>query len=477
MTAPPAQYLIKPSDAKSWSLCARRVWLDNKGDLDLQIEEDAFEQLIIELGKAHEQTVLQQLSATHEVHTAASPEDTARLIAEEVPVIYQAQLSNEADSIIGLPDFLILHENGKYQAADAKLSLRENKIEIQVQLAIYRQLLKSDLPAIVFLGDGSQALIGDEADTVANRFLSEMRALMASPSEPLVRYANTKCRACPYFSHCQPQFESKQDLSLLYGIEGRSVTALENAGISTISNLAKADPSSIPDVPYLKGDEKKLRATLQAKSYLSGDTFQLNPVQLPEGHWIHFDIEDNPLTGTGQKHVYLWGFLLPNYQTDNFEYVWTDRIEDDHDGWLQFLAQVDHYRQQYPNLVLAHYSAHERSTISAYAKRFGMENNDVVQYLLGNDSPLFDLQKPIVQNLVLPLQGYGLKDICKHPDLVNFQWQDEGSGSQWSVVQFNRFLAESDPVKKANLRTDILGYNHDDVTATRRLEEWMRNNF
>ena len=50
--------------------------------------------------------------------------------------------------------------------SDAKLSLSEEKKEIQVQLGIYRRLLGTGLPAIVFLGDGEQALIGNEANAV-----------------------------------------------------------------------------------------------------------------------------------------------------------------------------------------------------------------------------------------------------------------------------------------------------------------------
>ena len=473
--------LIKPSDAKSWSLCARRVWLDNKGEFDLQPLEDAFEQLVIELGLAHEQSILQRLSNAMEIHIATSPEDTSRLMANRVPVIYQAQLLNEIDGIIGLPDFLILHESGQYQAADAKLSLSEEKKEIQVQLGIYRRLLGSGLPAIVFLGDGDQAFIGDEANVTANQFVTEMREILSSEDEPLVRYSHSKCRACPYYTHCKPPFEEKEELSLLYNIQGRAANGLESVDIDTISKLASSDPNSIPDVPYLKGFDKKHRAVLQAKSYLSGEVFQLNPVDLPEGHWIHFDIEDNPLTGNGEKHVYLWGFLVPDFSGNNghesFEYVWTDRDEEDEQGWHQFLDQIEDYRQQYPDLILAHYSSHERSTIRAYAKRYGMEDHPTVAYLLGDESPLFDLQKPVLDSLVLPLQGYGLKDICKHRDLVNFQWQDEESGSQWSVVQFNRFLAEPDAEIRARLKDEILGYNRDDVTATRRLEEWLRANF
>lgn len=485
MTSTKNTPLIKPSDAKSWSLCARRVWLDNKAEFEVVPMEDAFEQLVINLGLAHEQTVFQRLSDTLEVHTATSPDDTIRLITERVPVIYQAQLVNEEDGLIGFPDFLILNESGEYQAADAKLSLSEEKKEIQVQLGVYRRLLarilNSQLPAIVFLGDGKQALIDDDANPVANQFVTEMRELLANEDEPLVRYGHSKCRACPYYTHCKPAFEASEELSLLYGIQGRAASGLEAAGISTITQLAATDPSDIPDIPYLKGHEKKQRAVFQAKSYLTGEVFQQSPITLPVGQWVHFDIEDNPLTGNGEKHVYLWGFLVPdllgNWDQENFEYVWTDHSEEDEQGWLQFLAQIEQYKQQYPQLILAHYSSHERSTIRSYAKRYGMEDNETVVYLLGDDSPLFDLQKPVLESLVLPLQGYGLKDICKHQDLVNFQWQDDDSGSQWSVVQFNRFLNEANPQIKENMKTEILSYNRDDVTATRRLEEWLRTHF
>jgi len=469
--------LIKPSDAKSWSLCTRRVWLDNKGGFELTSVEDAFEQLIIDLGLAHEQATLRNLSGAFDVHTATSPEDTSRLIAERVSVIYQAQLVDKESGIIGFPDFLILHESGEYQAADAKLSLTEEKKEIQVQLGVYRRLLGSQLPAIVFLGNGEQALIGDEANSVTNEFITEMRTLLGSDEEPLVRYSHSKCRNCPYYTHCKPIFEAKEELSLLYGIQGRSAIGLGNEGINTITQLAATEPTIIPDIPYLKGEEKKSRAVLQAKAYLTDETFQTSPIVLPEGHWIHFDIEDNPLTGTGEKHVYLWGFLVPDYENENFEYVWTNESSEDEQGWLQFITKVEQYRQQYPDLILAHYSSYERSTIRSYAKRYDMESNEIVGYLLGDNSPLFDMRKPILENLVLPLQGYGLKDICKHKDLVNFQWEDNSSGSQWSVVQFNRFLAEVDPTKKERLKNDILGYNRDDVIATWRLEEWLRANF
>jgi len=468
---------IKPSDAVAWSECFRRVWLDNKDLIDLPKSKDAFDELIIEQGLLHEKQVLSRLSEKHIVTEAKSVEHTKQLMDKGAEVIYQARLENKNEKLIGFPDFLIRGESGKYQAADAKLSRSSNKKNIQIQLGFYRKLLATELPALVYLGDGSISTIGDEANEITDQFILEMRELLLNEVEPSVRYSHSKCRACPYYDYCMPKFENSQDLSLLYGIQGRAADGLEKAGIESISMLANSDPETLPDVPYLKGAEKKRRATLQAKSYLFGDTHQFDTVQLPQGQWVHFDIEDNPLAKNGDKHVYLWGFLVSPFGKENFEYIWTDKEEDDEKGWIGFLNQVEKYRSKYKDLVLAHFAAHERSTIISYAKRYGMEQNDTVLYLLGDNSPLYDMQKPVLDNLVLPLKSYGLKEICKHSALVNFQWEDDNSGSQWSVVQFNRFLQEKSAVSREQLKTEILRYNQDDVFATRRLEEWLRTNF
>jgi len=467
--------IIKPSDAVAWSECTRRVWLDNKGQFAQAKTEDAFVQLLIERGLKHEQKVLKSLREKYDVHEAMSVEHTRELMALGVEVIYQAQLRNEAEGFTGSPDFLIRSESGEYQAADAKLSLSEEKKSTQVQLGFYRRQLGGELPAIVFLGDGSTTEVGDKANSITSKFIDEMRVLLLDDTEPAVRYSHSKCRECFYYGHCKPQFEAKEDLSLLYGIQGRVADGLEKAGIASITALANSDAETLPDVPYQKkGFSARQRAVLQAQSYLDGRIYQLAPISLPQGTWVHFDIEDNPLTVSGDKHVYLWGFLTPPFGKNNFEYSWTDKEEDDKKGWIAFLDQVEQYRSRYRDLVLAHFSPHERSTIRAYAKRYSMEDNDTVLYLLGDEGPLFDMQKPVLASLVLPLQGYGLKDICKHPKLVNFQWEDDSSGSQWSVVQFNQFLQETDKSSKQQLKEAILGYNRDDVIATRRLEEWLK---
>ncbi|MEZ5903367.1 MAG: TM0106 family RecB-like putative nuclease [Alphaproteobacteria bacterium] len=466
---------ITASDVHSLNHCPRRLWFEKNPPEGLEeAEEDAFEALVIDMGLEHEKRTLSELAKDREVITATSVEHTKQLMDENVSVIYQAQLRDENELFIGNPDFLIRLEDGLYQAADAKLARRVDK-EIAIQLAFYRRLLANPHPAIAFVGNGETEEVSDESNPDLNEYIIGIRSVLAEDEPPLVRYSESKCKVCPFNGVCKPEFEEKQELTLVYGIDKRNVNGLEQAGIQTITDLSQTDPENIPDIPYLKGFEKKNKAVLQAKAWVTGEMFKLKDIDLPKGTWVHFDIETNPLADTGEDHVYLWGFLKPGYDQSDFEYVWTDTEAHDKNGWRAFLDLVKHYRDQWPDLRLIHYSNYERQKIQEYSKRYDMEGDDLVLWLLDkDDGPLYDLQKPVKDCLVLPVSGYGLKPICKHKGLVDFQWEDDDSGSQWSVVQYVAFLRESERETKDVIKNSILTYNRDDVVATRKLEEWLR---
>lgn len=464
---------IAASDSTSWLHCHGRVWLDKNPPAGAAtVTPSEFDQLIITMGLRHEWDIKRELARQYQLVEAVSEEHTRALMEAGAQIIYQGQLS-EGD-IIGKPDFLIRHESGQYQAADAKLARSEEKKEIQIQLGIYRKLLGNGLNAIVFLGNGSVTEIGDEADIDVEKFTLSMRELLAQKTMPQVRYSESKCRACNYYDHCKASFIAKGELTLLYGIDSRAAPELEKQGIDTIRKLAEADPAKIEDVPYLKGYEKRYRAVLQAKSYFDDSIHQLKPITLPNGTWIHFDVEANPLAESGDDNVYLWGLLKPPYNGQAFDYIWADSEKQDREGWEAFLTKIAEYRAQYPDLVLAHFSGYEVQKIRAYAERYSMQAHPIVEWLLGDNTPLFDLLETVRDCLVLPVASYGLKYICKHPKLVNFQWDDTDSGSQWSVVQYVNYLGELRPDDRERLKRNILTYNFDDVVGTRKLEEWLR---
>ena len=462
------------SDIVSMTHCPRRLWYEYNPPPGMEeVEPDPFDALILEMGLEHESAVRDKLAEGTEVIEATSIDHTHELIGGRVPVIYQAHLLDEENQLFGKPDFLLHQGDGSYQAADAKLA-HSIKKEIGVQLAFYRRLLGSEHPGLVYLGNGETEPVGTEFDPHLNEFIIGARTVLSDHGRPEVRYSESKCTACPFYDVCHPDFVAKEELTFLYGVESRSVNGLGAHGIQTITDLSNADPEAIPDIPYLKGG-RKIRAVLQAQAWKTGKMTKLNDIVMPEGTWVHFDIEANPQTPDGHVYVYLWGFLKEPYRPEDFEYVWTDRLEDDQAGWLAFLAKIEEYRAEWPDLKLVHFASYERDRIKAYAKRYEMEEHPTVAWLLDKDTgPLYDIQKPVTENLVLPLSGYGLKKICKHSDLVNFQWEDDGSGSQWSIVQHIKFLRSENAEERKVIKDSILAYNRDDVRATRKLEEWLR---
>lgn len=464
---------VVASDIVAMSHCPRRLWYERSPPKGIDLALDAFDQLVVDMGLAHEVAVRDRLSQDIDVIEATSAAHTRDLMEAGVSAIYQAELHDAENDLLGKPDFLLRKADGTYQAADAKLA-RSMKPEIGVQVAFYKRLLGTNHAGLVYLGDGSVDEVGTEFDARLNRFITEARMIVSDDERPQVFFGATKCGTCPFNSICVPEFEAGDDLSLLYGVDPRSIPRLVAAGINTITELAQSDPDAIPDVPYLKG-EKKHRAVAQAQAIKTGRMIKHGDVSFPKGTFVHFDIEVNPLTYDGNVHVYLWGFLVPPYGSDDFEYVWTDGQDDDRAGWMGFLEMVGSYRADWPDLKLVHFSSYERTMIRAYARRYEMENHLTVAWLLNESGPLYDIQNAVTDNLVLPLRGYGLKAIAKHPDLVNFQWKDEASGSQWSVVQYVNFLSEADPTQRDALKAAILGYNRDDVIATYKLEQWLRS--
>lgn len=461
-------------DVKAWDHCQRRVWYDHNPPQGLTVQEDPFDQLILKLGEEHEIGIRDRLGNAVEARDEAH---TRELIDAGTPTIYQPAFTDEEIGATGRPDFLVRMEDGTYQVADAKLAHSlERHPEIRIQIALYRALAGSSADALVYLGNGEIATVGDEETARRDKFIASIQDILSQDAVPGVGFSESKCSGCPYDAVCRPVFVENGELTLVYGVDSRSVPGLIEQGIATIGDLAAADAGALEDVPYLKGPAKE-RAILQAKSQLEGTATVLAEPQLPAGTWIHFDVEDYPLTKNfaDGNEVYLWGLLKAPFDESGFVYVWSDGgPEEDERAWREFVEMVKGLRADASDLVLAHYSSHEKTKIKQYAARYDMADDPTVGWLLGKESPLCDLQ-PIVRNAVaLPLTGYGLKAICKHEALVNFQWELEESGSQWSVVRYHDFLNASDEAEREAIATEIRIYNRDDVRAMHALEQWLQ---
>lgn len=464
--------LIQAGDAKSWVLCHRRAWFDRRPPVGFSPPvPSAFDQLLWRAGAEHEQAVATQWNR---IEQAGTPDRTYELMRAGAPVIGQAVLDRPEIGLGGRPDFLVRQPDGRYQIVDAKLASRlKGHPEITLQLAIYRRLLGNGLPAIAALAGGVQESVGDEANEVLDQFLAQFSEALRSPEPPPVSFSESKCGACPYDSICRPDFERAGELSMLHGVSATMAVRLKQAGVPDISALANADENLAP--AGLAAPDAWRRAVLQARAIAHQEWFVLAVPDLPEGHWIHFDVESNPLSTMPGGEVYLWGLLPPPHGRGDYVSIWSDGgPAADHSAWLAFLDKLEPWRVGAKPVVIAHYSAFERTQLKLYADRYGDVDHPTVQWLLGSNSPLFDLRTVVQRCLVLPLSSYGLKAICKHPGLVGFAWEVRESGSQWSVVRYMDFLSEQESVAKQAIRDEIESYNRDDVRATRALEMWMR---
>ena len=466
---------IRASDATSWTLCRRRAWFDQQPSLEIDEDQDPFDQLVQSAGAQHEAEVLSLLAQHSRFETARDAQHTRQLMRDKIPLIYQPVAVDERLNLVGKPDFLIL-EGKHYRVADAKLSssIRGRK-DIQIQLALYRRLFATQDAGFVYLGNGEVVEIGPEADALADHFLQDLAMLQGMQSPPDVPFGYSKCMRCPYNELCLPRFEKEQALTLLYRLDPRSVPGLNAQGIHSIADLANADWRQLSDVPYLKGETARQLMVERAQVYLSGQWRLIEPPALPEGTWVHFDVESNPFEENGGQ-VYLWGLLMPDYETADFSYCWSDASADaDYLTWVEFLQKITALKRDHDDLILAHYGHFEITQIRLYAARYAMFDHPIVKWLLSDNSPLFDLFVVTKRCLLLPLKSYGLKSICKAPNLVNFQWELQESGSQWSVVQYLQYLEADDEQEQMLLKDDILTYNRDDVRATRALEVWLRS--
>lgn len=464
---------IYVSDAVAWEHCSRHAWFVLHTPVVEEIETDSFEKLIKTLGDEHEAEVLARFEISR---TAKSVAHTQKLIEARAPVIYQPKFFDAELNLAGVPDFLLL-EGENYRVADAKLALSvSGKRAIKAQLATYRRLARSQLPALVFLGDGETVETDLEDDVIGESFVSEMQALRVEDVQPETHYSHTKCSPCQFRYSCVPEFKQADDLTLNPAIQARAADGLRQIGIKTLAALANSEPDKLPDVPYLKGEVRKRRAILQARSLRSGEILKIDDINLPVGDYLHFDIESDPMARAGRGEVYLWGFLIPTPNGAGFKYVWKERDYDtDEQAWSRFLAMVGGFRERFQNPYFVHYSNYERVQIQRYADRYGDQSHEIVQWLLADAGPLLDLRTLVKDAYILPLLSYGLKMICRDPRLVNFQWRLDESGSQWSVVRYYDYLDASNDAAAAEIKAEILTYNEDDVRATHALTQWLES--
>ena len=173
-------------------------------------------------------------------------------------IIYQATFLD--GDLVGHADFLRRVDkpsalgNCSYEVIDTKLG-RHAKAAYVLQLAFYGDLLASVQQAEphemhVVLGDRkSVPFTVSEYSRYFRRLLQRFRKSIGTPPTETYPTPCAKCSMCAWAERCEPQRIDDDSLHLVAGIRSGQVQKLEEAGVTTLKQLAKLKPTR--KIPHL----------------------------------------------------------------------------------------------------------------------------------------------------------------------------------------------------------------------------------
>lgn len=471
------------------------------------ISEDA--QLVFAAGEEHERAVLEQLigSGTDvaEIGNDDDPEaDTLEAIRARRPVIYQARLA--ADGFAGYADFMILDEDtGKYRIWDTKLA-RSPKPYYAVQLCCYSEMFAAmtgePMPAKfgIILGPDEHGARG-RAEFRVEDYIHFYRHLKARFLEMLAAFdGDLESRPVPdpradhgrWQSHANRYLDERDHLFRVAGISTGQIKKLNEAGITTLAQLAAADGLRLPKTPRETTEKLVHQARLQKETRELRETdpkatavFEILPTAdetgqpvglgaLPPAHPadVYFDMEGYPLVPGGLE--FLFGNTIVHPESGEYGFVdfWCHNREEEKAAFEAFIDWVYARWLANPGMHIYHYAVYEVAAVRRLSTRHDTRQEEVDNLL--RKEVFVDLFKIVRRGLRIGEQSYSLKKVER------IYWPESRTGvvtlALGSVVHYARWIQSGEPKdwKSSPILKEIREYNKDDCDSTAELAKWLR---
>jgi predicted RecB family nuclease len=458
---------------------------------------DAQRELIRRKGEEHERRHLQTLKSIHagDVVEFSRPEHdlqayrtaearTLEAMQAGAKTIYQATFFD--GQFIGHADFLRRVERPSklgawsYEVADTKLA-HGSKAYFLVQLCNYSEhlaRLQGRLPeyGAVVLGNGVEERFRLHDYMAYYRHLKA--AFSAFAAEALDRdaareypFERKHCAVCRWDVQCAKRRRDDDHLSLVAWMRRDQIAKLEEAGITTVAQLAAAEnaPSGMHPESFAK---LRRQAALQVLGREQGPRYELLPPQpatgfalLPEpapGD-VFFDIEGDPFFSPERGLEYLFGFWIPDEEPP-YRAFWAYDHAQEKARFAEVVEFIRDRRRRFPAMHVYHYAEYEKAALRRLAQIHCTHEDEVDELLRGE--VFVDLYAVLRQSLALSEENYGLKNLERFYALTRATEVKRGDDS---IVTFENWLLERDPHKLA----DIEAYNRDDCRSTFMARAWM----
>ena len=479
--------LLSPTDLTHYLACSHLTTLElqhARGELERpERSEDA--DLLAKKGETHEEAYLKRLrSEGREVREIeldreadgfeAAAEATRRAIEDGVDVIYQGAFVDGRWR--GLADFLERTEDGSYEALDTKLAQRAKPSYI-LQLCFYSEALgkaqgKEPEEMHVLLGSGEkQSFRPRDFDAYTRHARRRLEEFVAAepPTEPV---PVSHCRICDFLPRCEAWWDKVDDLSLVAGMRRAQRERLVPAGIGTLRELARADPSSPPpgmDVEVFARLQRQAALQLVRREEGRLEWLLLPPeaerglALLPAGSVgdIFFDIEGNPFWDEQGSLEYLWGYVDAER---SYTALWAEDHESERQAFEDLVDRIHARLAQFPDMHVYHYATYEVTALRRLAGRFESREHEVDELL--RREVLVDLLKVVRKGVAASVPRYGLKEM---EAFLEFERTAEIRDGGSSVVEYQRFVETGD----RSILDEIAHYNEEDCVATLILRDWL----
>jgi predicted RecB family nuclease len=458
--------MLTASHLYQYVSCPRWPWNELHGDPARRRGPSAFLRKLLTDGGEHERSIYARLEP---VRVAATPGDplaavaeTRRLMAQGVPLIAQAALRS-ADGRHGIVDLLERRPGPSnlgdwtYEPVEIKTA-RGVKPVYRLQLAFYGHLLSEVLGAWpenahVILVDASRvsfALV-DVRATYEEILLHLVE--IKGGHEPSIHIGST-CGDCPWEPSCLPLAEATRDVSLTYGLQRRIAQMLRGRGVDTLAALAGVEPQELAGWTGLTTAVARQLVT-QANALEHGAAIWSRAASFPEGEVdIYFDIEGDP------EHdvLYLFGVLARDGDEERYQAFVAEEPAQEGRAFLELLA----YFESLPTATIFHYHHYERLAMRQLGARHAIDPARVTAVL----DRMRDLNRDLVQSVVLPVYSYSLKAVAKS---LGFRWTHPEASAAQSMFWYSSWLKDGD----RRFLDWAIEYNEDDCRATRLLKEWL----
>lgn len=474
--------LFRPSE------CDLRLYLREIGTEEA--EPSPYSQLLVELGKQHEQMHLTSFGDAEVIDISQLPaadrfDATRDAISRGAAVIYQGALRGEQYvdganvELSGYPDFLINSDAG-YVIRDSKISRRISEREhpeIYAQLGLYAMMYSQTFGAAcagLEVHSGADLVVPiedlDEAVAIAKTSIERAyrsKTLSAIPFEPV---GWSKCQSCGFTDICWAPAVEEHKVSIVPELNTNVARQLHAQGIETIDDLlSQTDASTLTELRGVgaKSAEKILR---NAKAIANDQLEVFVAIDLPKAKsLVMFDLEGVPPHLDNNEKIYIWGLKVYGEQAGEFiPAVAGFDADGDRDGWLSFLAAVENLVSELGEIRFVHWASYEKTMIKRYVERFG-DLNGTAEMLL--EKLLLDLLPVTKASVALPIPSYSLKVVEK---FVGFERTLPESNGDWAIVQFIEATEQRDAAQRDSIVEKVLRYNEEDLDATWAVFQWLR---